>query len=595
VIERVVLRPLVNQPDIILFMATIGITLFLIGFGEIIFGGENKVMITERWASRPARSTFEPFGGFVSIEQKDVTAVVGAVLLVAVLLLFLNKSKMGRAIRALGDDHQAALSVGISLSTIWVLVWFIAGVIALATGIVWGARAGVSFALEVIAYKALPVLMLGGLEIGPRRHHRRAGDRHPREAVRNLLGPAAARRQHRDLVRLRLRAHRAPVPAAGPVRRTHHRAGVRDRLNALPHRRPVQDILRRRPCAVPGQAGCVAAGGHSRLRLRDHPATASDFAINALLIPVLIYALAALGLNILTGYAGQLSLGTGAFMGVGAYACYKLTTIFPDLNLIAAIALSGFFSAVVGVAFGLPSLRIKGFYLAIATLAAQFFLVWLFEKWAWLYNYNTSGAIQVANIDMFGITVAGPERAAAHPVFLRARRGDGGDVARHQHHARSHRPHLEVGARHGHRGRARRHQPDEGQALGLRRVVIHRRHRGRAVRLPVARRGGAHLFDIPLSFRVLFIAIIGGLGSMLGNFLGAILIVALPVVLGTLPAALGLPIASATAEHLNVMIVGALIILFLIVEPHGLARFWAIIGRNSSCGRSLIEGCDRGN
>jgi branched-chain amino acid transport system permease protein len=163
-IERIVLRPLVNQPDIILFMATIGITLFLIGFGEIIFGGENKVMITEELGIPTGSWSFEPFGGFLSIEQRDVTAVVGAILLVAALLLFLNKSKMGRAIRALGDDHQAALSVGISLSTIWVVVWFIAGVIALATGIVWGSRAGVSFALEVIAYKALPVLMLGGLE-----------------------------------------------------------------------------------------------------------------------------------------------------------------------------------------------------------------------------------------------------------------------------------------------------------------------------------------------------------------------------------------------------------------------------------------------
>lgn len=163
-IERVVLRPLVNQPDIILFMATIGITLFLIGFGQMIFGGENKVMITQQLFIPTGSIEFEPFGGFVSIEKEDVTAVIGAVVLVLVLLLFLNRSKMGRAIRALGDDHQAALSVGISLSTIWVLVWFIAGIIALATGIVWGARAGVSFALEVIAFKALPVLMLGGLE-----------------------------------------------------------------------------------------------------------------------------------------------------------------------------------------------------------------------------------------------------------------------------------------------------------------------------------------------------------------------------------------------------------------------------------------------
>lgn len=163
-VERVVLRPLVNQPDIILFMATIGITLFLIGFGELIFGGENKVMITEELGIPTGSLTFEPWGGLLILEEKDIAAVAAAILLVAGLLLFLDRSKMGRAIRALGDDHQAALSVGISLSTIWVLVWFIAGIIALVTGVAWGARAGVSFALEVIAYKALPVLMLGGLE-----------------------------------------------------------------------------------------------------------------------------------------------------------------------------------------------------------------------------------------------------------------------------------------------------------------------------------------------------------------------------------------------------------------------------------------------
>ena len=163
-IERVVLRPLVGQPDIILFMATIGITLFLIGFGEIIFGGENKVMITEELGIPTGSFLLEPFGGLLILEQKDVTAVAVAAMLVVGLLVFLNRTQMGRAIRALGDDPQAALSVGISLRTIWVLVWFIAGIIALVTGIAWGARAGVSFALEVIAYKALPVLMLGGLE-----------------------------------------------------------------------------------------------------------------------------------------------------------------------------------------------------------------------------------------------------------------------------------------------------------------------------------------------------------------------------------------------------------------------------------------------
>ncbi len=163
-IERVVLRPLVGQPDIILFMATIGITLFLIGGGELIFGGETKRMITEDLGIPTGSVDFAPFGGLLILQHLDITSVVAAVVLVTGLLIFLNKTRMGRAIRALGDDHQAALSVGISLRTVWVLVWFIAGVIALMTGIFWGARAGVSFALEVIAYKALPVLMLGGLE-----------------------------------------------------------------------------------------------------------------------------------------------------------------------------------------------------------------------------------------------------------------------------------------------------------------------------------------------------------------------------------------------------------------------------------------------
>ncbi|NDR58012.1 branched-chain amino acid ABC transporter permease [Aliiruegeria sabulilitoris] len=163
-IERIVLRPLVGQPDIILFMATIGITLFLIGFGEIIFGGENKLMITSELGIPTGDFVLEPFGGLLILQHIDITAVLVAAALVVSLLVFLNKTRMGRAIRALGDDHQAALSVGISLQTIWVLVWFIAGIIALVTGIAWGSRAGVSFALEVIAYKALPVLMLGGLE-----------------------------------------------------------------------------------------------------------------------------------------------------------------------------------------------------------------------------------------------------------------------------------------------------------------------------------------------------------------------------------------------------------------------------------------------
>src|SRR5215467_15911609 len=138
------------------------------------------------------------------------------------------------------------------------------------------------------------------------------------------------------------------------------------------------------------------------------PVFGNDFLLNAVMIPFLVFSLAAIGLNILTGYTGLLSLGTGAFMGVGAYACYKLTTIFPNVNILVWVIASGFFSAAVGALFGLPSLRIKGFYLAVATLAAQFFLSWCFIRVPWLYNHNVSGAIEVPTRTLFGVPITGP-------------------------------------------------------------------------------------------------------------------------------------------------------------------------------------------
>src|SRR5215217_1749986 len=143
------------------------------------------------------------------------------------------------------------------------------------------------------------------------------------------------------------------------------------------------------------------------------PFISNGFMLQAVLIPFLVFSLAAIALNILTGYTGLISLGTGAFMGVGAYACYKLTSIFPGINIIVHIALSGFFAAGIGVLFGLPSLRIKGFYLAVATLAAQFFLSWCFIRVAWLYNYNVSGAIEVPTRTLFGLPLTGPNSAPA--------------------------------------------------------------------------------------------------------------------------------------------------------------------------------------
>jgi branched-chain amino acid transport system permease protein len=161
-VERVVLRPLVNQPDIILFMASFGITYFLIGFGEFVFGGEPKVMITEALYLPSGSINVKMLGGMVSFQRLDIVAVIVATIMVAALAVFFSKTRIGRALRAVADSHSAALSVGISLEQIWVVVWFAAGLVALVTGIFWGARSSVSFALEIIALKALPVLILGG-------------------------------------------------------------------------------------------------------------------------------------------------------------------------------------------------------------------------------------------------------------------------------------------------------------------------------------------------------------------------------------------------------------------------------------------------
>jgi len=161
-VERTMLRPLVNQPDIILFMATFGLTYFLIGLGELVFGGDPKVMIASQLGLPKGAVEFKMAGGFVSLQKIDIAAAIIASVMVAALAAFFQKTRIGRALRAVADSHKAALSVGISLEYIWVIVWFAAGLVALATGIMWGARSEVSFALEIIALKALPVLILGG-------------------------------------------------------------------------------------------------------------------------------------------------------------------------------------------------------------------------------------------------------------------------------------------------------------------------------------------------------------------------------------------------------------------------------------------------
>ncbi len=306
------------------------------------------------------------------------------------------------------------------------------------------------------------------------------------------------------------------------------------------------------------------------------PLTASSFMISAVLIPFLVFALAAIGLNLLTGYAGQISLGTGGFMGVGAYACYKLTTIFPDANIIVLILMSGFAAAAVGALFGLPSLRIKGFYLAVATLAAQFFLSWCFVRMPWLYNYNVSGAIEVPTRTMLGVPITGPNATpeTRYLVVLSivvAMTWIASNLVR---------------GRIGRMWMAVRDMDIAAELIGIR--LLHTKLIAFAVSSFYCGVAGAVMvflwfgaaeadsFNIDLSFRILFMVIIGGLGSLIGAYVGAALIWGLPILLRALPDLLGVSIRAATTEHLQFMIVGALIIFFLIVEPGGLARLWQI-------------------
>ena len=306
------------------------------------------------------------------------------------------------------------------------------------------------------------------------------------------------------------------------------------------------------------------------------PIFGNDFLLNAVMIPFLVFSLAAIGLNILTGYTGLLSLGTGAFMGIGAYACYKLTTIFPGVNVLVWVVASGVVSAAVGALFGLPSLRIKGFYLAVATLAAQFFLQWCFIRVPWLYNSNSSGAIEVPLRTLFGIPVTGATATATTRylvvlAIVTAMTWIASNLVR---------------GRIGRTWMAVRDMDIAAELIGIRLLrtklsafAVSSFYCGVAGALLVFLWYGgaeAEVFDINQSFFILFMVIIGGLGSLIGSFMGAALIFILPIVLRAAPAALGVPIRPATVEHLTFMIVGALIIVFLVLEPMGLARLWQI-------------------
>jgi branched-chain amino acid transport system permease protein len=307
------------------------------------------------------------------------------------------------------------------------------------------------------------------------------------------------------------------------------------------------------------------------------PFVTSEFTLKTIMLPFLALSVAVIGLNILTGYTGLISLGSAGFMGVGAYACYKLTTIFPDVSILIWIFVSGFFAAAVGVFFGLPSLRIKGLYLAVATLAAQFFLQWAFVRIPWLYNYNPSGAIEVPLRTLFGVPITGPT-ASLEVKYLICLCFVVGMTW------------LASNLVHGRIGRswmAVRDMDIAAELMGIK--LLNAKLMAFAVSsffcgvsgamFVFLYLGGAEAgteFAIRLSFLILFAVIIGGTGSMIGSFFGTAFIVALPTILKFGAPAIGIAITGATAEKIVLMIIGALTIYLLIVEPHGLARLWQI-------------------
>ncbi|MYM40757.1 branched-chain amino acid ABC transporter permease [Duganella qianjiadongensis] len=300
------------------------------------------------------------------------------------------------------------------------------------------------------------------------------------------------------------------------------------------------------------------------------PQLASAYTLSAILIPFLIFSLAALGLNILTGYAGQLSLGTAAFMAVGAFASYNFIARLPGLPILLAFVLGGLSAAMVGIAFGLPSLRIRGFYLAASTLATQFFVVWCLTKIPYLTNYSASGVITAQKIVIFGYSFETPASkyllvlAVVALMALLAKNMIRSNVGRSWMAVRD----MDVAA----------------EVIGFRLMrtkllafAVSSFYCGVAGALYAYAYLGTvepEAYSLDLSFRILFMVIIGGVGSVLGSFLGAAFIVLLPVFLNIVAHSFALP--TSVASNLELMVFGALIIFFLIVEPHGLARLWQI-------------------
>jgi branched-chain amino acid transport system permease protein len=306
------------------------------------------------------------------------------------------------------------------------------------------------------------------------------------------------------------------------------------------------------------------------------PAIGNQYWLSAILTPFLILALAALGLNILTGYAGQLSLGTAAFMAVGAFMAYNAELRIPGMPILGSFAIGGICAALVGIVFGLPSLRIKGFYLAVATLACQFFVLWTLNRVGWFSNHSSSGVISAQQIVIFGYPVQhamGKYLLTLGVVTLMAL------AAKNLMRSETGRAFMAI-----------RDMDVAASVIGI--PMMKTKLLAFAISSFYCGVAGAlyafcylgtvepEAFTLDLSFRVLFMIIIGGVGSILGSFLGAAFITTFPIFLNLaserIADLLGVEFNHAVVSNLEAMIFGGLIIVFLIVEPHGLARLWQI-------------------
>ncbi len=302
------------------------------------------------------------------------------------------------------------------------------------------------------------------------------------------------------------------------------------------------------------------------------PAFAGEYLLSSVILPFLVLSIAAMGLNILLGYCGQISLGMAAFMAVGAFAAYKISTSFPWMNFIVVFILAGVITAFVGMLFGLPSLRIKGFYLAVTTLAAHFFIEWVLTHFGWFSNYSTSGVISAPRVSLFGWAIDDPVSRYFFALgFVLVLALAMKNIAR---------------SALGRAFMAVRDRDVAAEVMGISMLktkmlafAISSFYCGVSGALWVFAYIGTvepQAFDLNRAFQILFMVIIGGLGTVLGSFLGVAFVLVLPIAITNVVSGFGAVMSAEVLSNLELIVFGSLIIFFLIVEPAGLARLWQI-------------------